>query len=115
MCGASILGRELILAIVAALFYAYNCKIKGEKHTNNAKVTPIFPVEGLASLSQYLNTEITSLVASHFKTEDQPVLLDGLWTMNVNNNYSCASITDVVSTSAREDRLVITDEVQHFV
>lgn len=114
LCGASILGPELALAIVAALFYSYNCKIKGEKHTNNAKVTPIFPVEGLASLSQYLNTEITSLVASHFKMEDQPVLLDGLWTMNINNNYSCASISDVDSTSAREDHLVIADEVQHL-
>ena len=75
LCGSSILGPELALAILTALLYTYNCKIRGEKHTNNAKVTPILPVEGHASLSQYLSTEITSLVGSHFKIEDYPVSL----------------------------------------
>ena len=44
--------------------------------------------------------------------EDQPASRDGIWTTDVSN--SCGSITDVHSTSLREDRLVIADEVQHL-
>jgi len=86
LCGASILGPELAIAILTVILYAYNCKRRGEKHNSNAKVTPVIPIEGLASLRQYENTGVNPLTASHLKVQDEPVALDGVWTATKNGH-----------------------------
>jgi len=77
LCGASILGPELAIAILTEISYTYNCRRRSEKRNWNAKVTPVIPIEGLASLRQYENTGVNPLTASHLKVQDEPVELDG--------------------------------------
>ena len=86
LCGASILGPELAIAILTEILYTYNCRRRSEKRNWNAKVTPVIPIQGLASLRQYENTGVNPLTASHLKVQDEPVELDGVWTATKNGH-----------------------------
>ena len=95
------------------LFYAYNCKIKANKHNSNARVIPVLQIEGIASILQYQNTEINFWTASHLKVQDNPVSLDEVWTAKNDNSSNISE--DVATTLTTEDNLLIADEIQHLL
>ena len=45
LCGTSVVGSELAIAILTTLFYSLNMKRKGEKHFKNYRVVPHVPLD----------------------------------------------------------------------
>lgn len=43
LCGATTIGPEIAIAIISLIFYAVNCKKRGEKHEQNARIVPFVP------------------------------------------------------------------------
>ncbi|PFX11080.1 hypothetical protein AWC38_SpisGene25459, partial [Stylophora pistillata] len=101
LCGTSVVGPELAIAILTVLFHYMNTKRKGEKHVKNHRVVPDVPLEN----DQAANDKTT-------KTNDDNLLND---LVKSNATINAEKVSPVSWFQQDDELILMADDISHLL
>ena len=99
LCGTSIVGPELAIAILTTLIYILNMKRKGEKHFKNCRVVPCVPMDVDQSEKQKTANKDSEESLNDSVTAEVATEKDSSMSLDLEDN----------------DVLIIADDIQHLL
>ena len=99
LCGTSIVGPELAIAILTTLIYILNMKRKGEKHFKNCRVVPCVPMDVDQSEKQKTANKDSEESLNDSVTAEMATEKDSSMSLDLEDN----------------DMLIIADDIQHLL
>lgn len=102
LCGATTIGPELAMAILALIFYSINCKQRGKRHDRNSRIVPFVPLIKFGAEDSVPGDNYTT--DEHLRSEGaKPVQLSGT------RELECESNDDKTSNSILDEIVVISN------